>query len=71
MDGELARLRRVETKKLRENWIKTDGLRYLRMNQQDNVAQELSKELNDHTLPPWRVAVTESIFFEVFSLRLA
>ncbi|KFZ20126.1 hypothetical protein V501_00286 [Pseudogymnoascus sp. VKM F-4519 (FW-2642)] len=62
MDVELARLRRVEAKKLREDWIKTDGLRCLRMQQQDNAAQELSKELNDYTLPPWRAAVTEMLF---------
>ncbi len=62
MDVELARLRRVETKKLREDWIKTDGLRYLRMQQQDNAAEELSKGLNDYMLPPCRAAVTEMLF---------
>lgn len=50
MDVELARLRRVETKKLRKDWIKSDGLRYLRV-QQDNAAQEFSKDLSNYTLP--------------------
>lgn len=62
MDVELARLRRVEAKKRREDWIRTDGLRCLRMQQQDSAAQEPSKELNDYTLPPWCAAVTEMLF---------
>lgn len=51
MDVELARLRKIETKKLRAEWIRTEGTRAL----QDEVDSQATERVDNSTLPPWRI----------------
>lgn len=63
MDSKLAQLRRNETKKRREAWINTDGLRYLCSQRQGEPRQETAAgDSTKNNPPPWRISITEILF---------
>ena len=60
MDVELARLRRKGAKNYREEWIKTEGSRYLQTQPQEDHVQR--GEVDSYILPSWRTAVVDLLF---------